>query len=426
MNRNFIFLLAVFILISGGLFAQTAAQELRVGSFINGNLNQGQEIWYSVRPAQSGLLTVETSSNFDTYLEAYDAQRNYITGNDDWNGVDSLIRLPVQANTTYLFKLTGYGGYSSGSFRIIASFEPVTELRPGSNVSGNIASGQDIWYSVRAAQSGYIIVETAGNLDTYLLACDEYLNYLNEDDDSAEYPNARVKINVKAGSLYYFKLNCYGSGGSYRILANNETYPAPNPLAAGSFLSGSISENNEVWYSVQVRQNGYLTVETSGYTDTVLEAYDSDYNFLVYDDDGAGYPNARIKLNAVSGRTYLFKLTGFNSGAYRIFAIYESYPVPSPLSAGSYQSGYIENEAEYWFSVRTASSGNLVVETAGSTDTYLEVYDQNYNLISYNDDYYDHNARIELFVEPNQTFIFKLRGYSSYTSGSYRIFAGME
>ena len=83
MAKNFAAFFIILLLASvGNLFAQNI-QELRIGSFISGNVNSGQEIWYSVRTAQTGFITVETDSNIDTYLVAYDAQRNQITENDD-------------------------------------------------------------------------------------------------------------------------------------------------------------------------------------------------------------------------------------------------------------------------------------------------------------------------------------------------------
>ncbi|MCL2276552.1 MAG: hypothetical protein FWC21_01505 [Treponema sp.] len=431
MKQNVLLIVIIFILINtGSLFAQNP-QELRINSFLSGNLSPDQEIWYSVRTTSAGILSVSTTSNIDTFLEAYDAQRNYITADDD--GGDELnanIQIRVLANTTYLFKLRGYSNTVSGPFRIFAEHKPLTVLSSGTAVSGNITPGQSIWYTFQTTSAGYLTIETTGNTNTFLQIYNEDFDYIQYDDDSGEYPNARVKMHVTTGEIYYILLNAH-DGGAFRITAASQPYPAPTQLAAGSFLNGYLVSGGENWYSVRAIQNGYLTVETTGSIDTVLNAYDSNYVHLAYDDDSAGYPNPRIRLQVTSGQLYIFALSGIGSGisgSFRIMASNQPYPTPEPLNIGTFISGYLELNGELWYSVRTAARGRLVVETTGSTDTVLEAYDSSYNFLdrnddTWNDDYVDRNARIVLDAAANQTYIFRLTGFNE---GSFRLLAGME
>jgi len=444
MKKNIVCLFIVFVLVSiGSLFAQTQAapQELRIGSFASGNFTAGQEIWYSVRSAQAGVLSVETDSAVDTFLEAYDAQRNFLTSDDDGAGYpNARIRLITQANTTYLFKFRAFSNETSGSYRIFAESKPITELRSGSAVNGNITSGGEYIYNVRAGQNGYITVETSGDTDTYLTAYDEFYNYITEDDDGTGTINARIRIRVVSGKNYIFALRGYGptTTGAFRIQANSQGYPAPTVINIGSFVNGNISYGDDLWYSVRATQTGHLTVETTSsanydyYGDThklaYLEAYDDAYNILA-DDDGSMYPNNRIRMMVTAGKTYYFNLRGPDydtSGAFRIFASFQPLPAPTTLAIGSFLSGNIESSGEYWYSIRPARSGKLIVETMGNTDTYLYAYDNLYVLITSNDDYVDQNARVEINATANQTYIIMLRGYSNYTTGPYRIFASIE
>ncbi|MCL2213665.1 MAG: PPC domain-containing protein [Treponema sp.] len=427
--RKFFCLIAILVFFAiGSVFAQTT-QELRIGSFLSGNLSRSQEIWYSVRTTQTCILSVETESNIDTYLEAYTAQRVLITENDDGpNGLDARINLLAQANTTYLFKLRGLHSDVSGSFRILADSRPITELRIGSPVSGNITSGGEYIYSVRATQNGYLIVETSGDTDTYLTAYDENYNWLAEDDDGAGYPNARIRLQVSTGKNYIFAVKGFGdSGGAYRISAASQGYPAATALNVGSFLNGNIALNGEYWYSVRASQSGFITVETSGNTDTYLTAYDDGYNVIGYDDDSAGGGNARLRIQVAAGGTYYFQLRGYSSeitGSYRILANYQAFPTPTPITVGSFINGNIEYEGEIWYSVRTTRSGRLTVETSGSTDTVLDAYSSDYQHIDRNDDNEDLNARIGINnVSANTTYIFRL---TSFGAGPFRIYAIME
>jgi hypothetical protein len=217
------FFLFLIVISSGVLFAQDI-QELLIGSHVSGNLRHGEEIIYSVRPAQAGILTVETTGNIDTYLEAYDDQLNFIADDDDSGvGYNARLEIVVAGNRTYYFLLTGYDDYVSGHFSISANLRNLpnpAQLRVGSVVSGHLASWEDHWYSVRTATRGTLIVETIGNTDTMLEAYNELYELIAEDDDSGEGFNARIEIQTEANSTYIFRLKGYSdSSGPFRILA---------------------------------------------------------------------------------------------------------------------------------------------------------------------------------------------------------------
>jgi hypothetical protein len=93
---------------------------------------------------------------------------------------------------------------------------------------------------------------------------------------------------------------------------------------------------------------------------------------------------------------------------------------PSELSIGNWVPGHLYAGQEYWFSVRSTGTGFLTVETTGNVDTYLEAYDASRQLIDEDDDGgINGNARLDMFVEPGETYIFKLRGYGEDVTGPY-------
>jgi hypothetical protein len=93
------------------------------GSSVGGNISAGGEYWYSVRPANSGSITVETTGSTDTYMHAYNASGAELTSDDD-SGQDynARITISVSANQTYYFKVRGYSSSTSGSYSIVATF----------------------------------------------------------------------------------------------------------------------------------------------------------------------------------------------------------------------------------------------------------------------------------------------------------------
>ena len=336
---------------------------------------------------------------------------------------------------------------SSNAFSQIsqqAAIEPLVrqELRIGSFIEAYLNAGQENWYSLRADDDGILTIETVSNIDTYLEIYDAQGNLIRENDDGGVSSNAKISLIAAAGQVFRIKLKGYGAGtwGSYLILADMKYFPDMTELQTGASESGEIELRKEVWFSYKTTGAGFLTVETLSDIDILLEVYD-EYLVLYKDfqyDSEALYN--RIEMEVRPGMTFYFKLKSSDNSAangeessetpdfvsYQIMANMIYYPAPVQLAIGTFQNGFINSGDEFWYSVRTAIDGYLVVETTGNTDTYLDVYDEFYQLISSNDDFYDINARIRIPVRVNQIYIFKLRGYNRGTTGSYRIFAKIE
>jgi len=437
MIKKAISLIVILILFAAGnVFAQNP-RELNVGSNISGSINPGDEIWFSVRARSVGILTVETTGDTDTYLEAYDSQRNLIKEDDDsGEGFNAKIELIVSANTVYLFKLRAFDREASGPYRISAALGPmpqVTELRLGNIQNGRLNAGDSIWYSVRAARNTFLIVETTGNdIDTYLEAFDADYKLIASDDDSGEGYNAKIELIVTSNTVYYFKLRCYSSEetGPFTILATHRPLPTPTQLNIGASRSGNITRGSEHWYSVRPAQNCIIVVQTTSDIDTYLEAYDTEYNLITEDDDSGEDLNAKIEIFARAGVNYLFKLRGYDSnitGRFNITAAQKPLPTPARLNVGTTLSGNITEGGEYWYSITATRAGILVVETSGDTDTYMDAYNDSYVWLSSDDDSGEGlNARVSIYADANHTYFFKVRGYSEYETGAYRISVKME
>ena len=211
-----------------------------------------------------------------------------------------------------------------------------------------------------------------------------------------------------------------------------QTSQNPQELRLGGVpVSGTLQSGSEIWYSVIASSNGFLIVETTGDTDTYLEAYDDRRNLLMENDDGGEAYNARIEIFAAAGRTYFFKLRGFggtSTGSYRIWASIEAVPAATQLTFGTERTANLSYGARNWFSVRTTQAGYIIAETSGnSVDTFMQAFDSGYNLLAQDDDSGSGtNARIEILAQANQTYYFVVRGWSNEASGPYSIWAMHE
>ena len=224
--RRLAIIAGLLLFVLGGAFAQTT-QELRFGTYVSGNIASYGEIWYSVRATESGYVLLETFGNTDTYLEAYDANRNLIAEDDD-GGEDYNARLEifVEPGRNYLFKLRAYGS-ESGPYRLLATFEPASADAAGNNERSRAAaltigtpmpmafrnSYDSRWYRYNITNADLmLLIETTGDLDTTITVYDEWGDYLYYDDDSGEGYNARLAIKGITGTIY-IEVEAYSSSG---------------------------------------------------------------------------------------------------------------------------------------------------------------------------------------------------------------------
>ena len=213
------------------------------------------------------------------------------------------------------------------------------------------------------------------------------------------------------------------------FFANGLYAQSPRNLSVGTSFFGNLRAGEEQWFRVTLSEGGMVNVETTGDTDTYLEVYDASYNQIDENDDGGENYNARLEIFGEAGKSYLYRLRGYNddeSGPYQIQASFRRIS-PTELRFESSTSGNLSAGGDEWFSVRPSSAGIMLVETSGETDTYLEVYDASYNKIDENDDGgEDYNALLEIFNEADKPYLLRVRGAGSNDSGPYRIWASFE
>lgn len=300
-------------------------QELHIDSLTSGYLSGDEEIWYSVKTAAAGFLTIKTEGDIDTILSVYDGQRNIIAENDDWEDLNARIEIISKVNTIYLINLYGYGD-TTGPYQISVSFRPmpnITDLRFGSSHNAYITNDQEHWYSVTANKTGVLNIYTTGGTDTFLEAYTAEFGLLRSDDDSGENTNAFIVMDVKEGETFYFKLRVYDDKGQYQITAQVNDYPKPVLLLSGTFIDAYINSGDSHWYSVRAVGGTLLVIETLGSTDTTLEVFTESYDSLEYNDDNwdgdtVNY-NAKLLFYTPEDCTYIFRVRSYGSGPYRIF-----------------------------------------------------------------------------------------------------------
>lgn len=98
------------------------------------NRHEGHTIWYAFTPATAGDVVADTrASDVDTVLAAYTGSAlgslTEIACDDDGVGLQSVVVLPVAADTTYYFQVDGYFGSGDIRFNLDAALRPSNDDR---------------------------------------------------------------------------------------------------------------------------------------------------------------------------------------------------------------------------------------------------------------------------------------------------------
>ena len=284
--------------------------------------------------------------------------------------------------------------------------------------------GDEDFFLLIPDRDGRIVMETTGNIDTYMEFYEaETRNLLAEDDDGGARSNARIRHNVEAGKRYIAKVRGY-SGSTTGPYGFRAWIPAPregdsswaNPLAYeigedenAAVINRRLERDDEEFFLLVPADNGRLTVETTGSIDTYMEFYDAETrNLLAEDDDGGVRANARIRYNVEAGKRYIAKVRGYSgsdTGSYGFRAYLqiqvrlapdEYEPDDDPSQAKVIEIGTPQQHTFHsgndvdWVKFQITRAGRYTIRARGVTsnrlDTYIELFDSNLNSIAEDDD----------------------------------------
>jgi hypothetical protein len=222
-----------------------------------------------------------------------------------------------------------------------------------------------------------------------------------------------------------------GSGGGSSSTARDAYEPdsRDNALTVeiGSSEGGPVinrtlhTDGDEDFFLLTPGTDGSLVIETTGSLDTVMELYEAGSNSrLAEDDDGGSNSNARIRYTVQAGRAFIAKVRGYGgeTGSYgfRAYLVelvridpdeFESDDEPS--AAGEIAVGepqphtFSSGDDVDWVKFHISRSGRYTIRARGVNsdrlDTYIELYDQDFNVIDENDgggDNYDARLSVRL------------------------------
>jgi hypothetical protein len=359
--------------------------------------------------------------------------------------------------------VSGGGGGGSSSSAFPDEYEPdswdnpvsydigIDENAPLMNRNFHEGSDEDFFLLI-PERSGRLTMETTGNLDTLMY----FYNYdtgdeLDEDDDSGQGSNARIRYSVQAGTQYLAKVRPYNRSGNgnygfraYMTAPREGANSWENPLTYtpgidenATVMNRSFQDYDDEDYILIVpASSGRLVMETTGRMDTYMYFYNYDTKEqLGENDDGGVDYNARIRYEVRAGVRYLVKIRDLDEGTgsygFRAYMAAPREGTSSWENPLSYEPGIDENAAvrnrsleesgdEDFFLIVPSSNGRLTMETTGRMDTYMYLYDYDTKeKLDENDDGgQNYNARIRYNVQAGKRYLVRIKDLDEGT-GDY-------
>ena len=222
----------------------------------------------------------------------------------------------------------------------------------------------------------------------------------------------------------------------------------PRILVPGEILEGStiVPSGDEDWFLLQVDEldgSGFATVYTMGSTDTYLEVFGPDDQFMpLTENDDSEDHNAFVGFAIEADQRFWIKVRGYDEsiiGEYTITVDVEEYAADpfepnnrmedsNALAIGDdwLSSTLLPVGDVDWYSIDVPSTSGgdalLVIETGGDMDTLLDMYDRDGDLMLSDDDGgNDANARIGMMIEEAGMLYVRVRYYDDSGAGSYSI-----
>jgi hypothetical protein len=189
---------------------------------------------------------------------------------------------------------------------------------------------------------------------------------------------------------------------------------SPAKAKPGEWIARTLHRNDADWFSFAPDSPGILVAETAGDTDTALDLYLGG-DLLRSNDDVGRDRNAKIEYFVEGGASYLIKVLGVRlagatenaAGSYRFRTSLEPMPQKKagshgtleqaePVALGETVTDYFFTPDDVnWYVLALPGAGRLTVNTEGTLDTFLELYDKRAELLGRDDDSgYQGNAKV--------------------------------
>lgn len=340
---------------------------------------------------------------------------------------------------------------SSSSYGLAPDgFEPDSPENPRSITLGTPVTGHSIagsedqdWFIISSPDSASnITIYTTSSIDTQIAVFtqDDINSPIASDDDSGQDSNAYLEFIAPPGTSYIIAVSGYSdASGSFTLNTSSEVIEMENDepnddlstaiqLDLNETLETTFYPYNDIDYfkvSITPEQaEGTLNIQTLGSIDTTMELFSSNGTSLINDDDGGIDSNARVSISDITPGDYyvLVQPHPYESsplGTYGILANIIVDPLePNDNFEQATVIEYLDTEASTthslfsgpsdvdYFQITLSEATRIIMKTASSLDTKLELYNSDLTLLQEDDDSGEEtNAQIVDHLEAGTYYI---------------------
>lgn len=350
--------------------------------------------------------------------------------------------------TPFIQQLAGLspGGGASANAVQPDSYEPDSRDNPlkadlgGPEIPRTLHDGDEDWFSIQTPNNGTLILETTGDVDTFMELYDGASgsgSRLANNDDGGDDLNARIEYFAEAGKLYIAKVRglggdtgSYGFKTTFNALAPdasepNDTKETGTTIELDTPVEASFQSPEDVdWYVLTIPgDGGYLIVHTDGEMDTAVTIYDESGAVLAEDDDSGRQLNARASTLAPGGKVYIeVREVDGDRGRYTLntqvrepgasdaFEPDNTTDTAKPIDLETPQQRTLTTADDTdWAQFTITEPGTYEIRTVaedGHLDTYVELYDENEEYLDDDDDGGDnYDARLRVELQPGKYYL---------------------
>lgn len=445
---------------------QTAAETESVGQLISSIDADGDKDWFYFTTDNTdsfyefSIENISGSSTMKMYLYEYVEGAGQVPLRDTFNisasrSYTSEKLLKLKPNTKYylcIYLNSGIGGYQLDITQTLDAVGDVQENSYNVNTDTKVTTALDASYDVDWFKFTtknydayyYFNIENLGITNDLRLAV--YDKDGNELDRQSVYTGSNLELDTKLepNTEYYFKVYAAMSGfGNYSFTVTD----IPDPFANEQENAGEIELNTTISESV----GGMGDVDFYKFTTAEYDAYyyfnldnlgiSNDARLYIYDAKGnqidyaTGYTGSDLSVDTKlePNTEYFFKIYAAYSGTgnYTVTVFPKADICPNELE----NAKEIELNQDFpesitgvgdvdFYKFTTAdilAFYNIHMENLGiSNDGRLYLYDANGNEIDYATGYTGNNLNLNIKLEPNTEYYFKL--YATYSgTGNYKV-----
>ena len=341
---------------------------------------------------------------------------NVYWANGEYHGdVDYIKFTPTQTGT---YKVSVFGTNAPSTMTVYAADEVGYPMAP---IAGSSQINPFVENYMHAGQTYFIKMEsdyTDLNIDTYT-------------------------ISVTMTSAYNGEQDTYES---------DNTVASAKTITVGSTQAHSIHNVSDVdWVKFTPTSSGYYTFYTgarngnAGDADMLLGLYDASGKLLIYDDDSFTAYSAMLSYKMTAGQTYyLVAMAARNNAVVPYYTLSvasgileDSYDIymdersrvddtredAKVILVGETQAHTIHDVGDVdWVGFIVDTTGNYILQTEGSGDTIISIYDEDGNFLILDDDSgVGRNASVKMRFVADRVYYAKVSSYQNALIPNYTL-----